>query len=316
MLLCAIIIILLSTEISLSYAQKEKEGTSIKSDTDYSFKSLVYQTSDTQNLRPGRRRKLPPASGNNNNIIDADNNDVTIGSGSSGDKSNHYFCGLFTNSASDVSNNCISSQHCPSGDNAECSIPGQVCYKDTLCDSKQGHGKYFEYLGLQYADSRNLLFCASRFVSPFPVESNCKPEYWCKDGTCENDDLHCFGVADCNIQDIVRSSLEKNGDVDFSSEEAVIGVDDPKRSNFCGSTWDDADRQCGNWCPEGNECPEPTSCYADTTCYYDGDIKESEGNGGKEDKTPVEIGVNDPKRNNFCGSKLLIWCAYLVVNVL
>ena len=75
------------------------------------------------------------------------------------DPSNHYFCGLPTSGISTISNNCLSSQHCPSGSDNECEIPGEICYKNTACDSTKGHGKYFEYLGLAYADSRNLLFC-------------------------------------------------------------------------------------------------------------------------------------------------------------
>jgi len=75
------------------------------------------------------------------------------------DPSNHYFCGLPTAGISTISNNCLSSQHCPSGSDNECEIPGEICYKNTKCDSAKGHGKYFKYLGLQYADSRNLLFC-------------------------------------------------------------------------------------------------------------------------------------------------------------
>ena len=75
------------------------------------------------------------------------------------DPSNHYFCGLPTAGVSTISNNCLSSQHCPSGSDNECEIPGEICYKNTKCDSTKGHGRYFEYLGLTYADSRNLLFC-------------------------------------------------------------------------------------------------------------------------------------------------------------
>jgi len=75
------------------------------------------------------------------------------------DPSNHYFCGLPTSGISTISNNCLSSQHCPSGDDNECEIPGEICYKNTKCDSTKGHGTYFKYLGLTYSDSRNLLFC-------------------------------------------------------------------------------------------------------------------------------------------------------------
>ena len=75
------------------------------------------------------------------------------------DPSNHYFCGLPTSGVSTISNNCLSSQHCPSGSDNECEIPGEICYKNTTCDSTKGHGKFFKYLGLAYSDSRNLLFC-------------------------------------------------------------------------------------------------------------------------------------------------------------
>ena len=75
------------------------------------------------------------------------------------DPSNHYFCGLPTSGVSTISNNCLSSQHCPSGSDNECEIPGEICYKNTACDSTKGHGKFFKYLGLAYSDSRNLLFC-------------------------------------------------------------------------------------------------------------------------------------------------------------
>ena len=75
------------------------------------------------------------------------------------DPSNHYFCGLPTSGISNITNNCLSSQHCPSGSDDECEIPGGICYKNTKCDSTKGHGKYFKYLGLTYSDSRNLLFC-------------------------------------------------------------------------------------------------------------------------------------------------------------
>jgi len=72
------------------------------------------------------------------------------------DPSNHYFCGLPTSGISTISNNCLSSQHCPSGSDNECEIPGEICYKNTKCDSAKGHGKYFKYLGLQYFPSLNI----------------------------------------------------------------------------------------------------------------------------------------------------------------
>ena len=58
-------------------------------------------------------------------------------------------------------------------------------------------------------------------------------------------------------------------------------------------TWDDANLQCGDWCPEGTECPEPTSCYADTTCYYDRDLVPS---------AAPTVTYNSPPNTSFCGT--------------
>lgn len=213
--LLLVVLIIFSTEILSIYAQEEG-----------SFSS---QTSNT----------------NNDNAASDDtttNNNVDKGP-------NHKFCGL---DWSDISKNCLSSQPCPTGQDSECTLPGATCFTDTLCDSSKGHGKYFEYLGIPYEDPRNQLFCASRFVNvgEFPW-SNCSPEYWCKDGECP-DDLHCFGVAGlCNIQDLVRESIEKGEEVSVDYEAikeyeeskkqqeddkpVEYRDDDPKRSNFCGS---------------------------------------------------------------------------------
>ena len=57
---------------------------------------------------------------------------------------------------------------------------------------------------------------------------------------CDNG-MSCFGASDCNIQDLVKAELEAekeaNGDTDdnVTDNEPIMAVDDPKRSNFCGS---------------------------------------------------------------------------------
>ena len=92
------------------------------------------------------------------------------------------------------------------------------------------------------------LLMLENFLGRIAVQS---PEYWCRDGECP-DDLHCFGVAGlCNIQDLVRESIEKGEEVNVDYEaikeyeeskkqqddddKPEYRDDDPKRSNFCGS---------------------------------------------------------------------------------
>lgn len=72
------------------------------------------------------------------------------------DDSNHFFCGLDWGT---VSADCDAAQHCPSGNDDECTSPGAVCFGGTECDASRGDGQYFEYLGLASHDSRNKLFC-------------------------------------------------------------------------------------------------------------------------------------------------------------
>jgi len=139
---------------------------------------------------------------------------------------------------------------------------------------------------------------------------------------CPNN-LHCFPVLECNIQDLVRAEIEKEGlagvdgfsvdehgdsisdnvniehddeeetDVPEIPEKIVLDAKDPKRHNFCGRTWEEADKLCSIHCPEGTECQDPFSCYADTGCYFDKDLVPS--------ATPT-VTYDSVENMSFCGS--------------
>jgi len=177
----------------------------------------------------------------------------------------HFFCGLDYNS---IVNDCAAAQHCPSGTDEECELPGALCFGGTTCDASKGHGEFFEYFSVPYHDARNRLYCAPGWTADWI--SYCTIENQCRDGLCDNSS--CLQM-DCNVQDLIRAQMEANGD--GSGKTNILGVGDPKRSNFCGMTWEDASYQCGDWCPEGVECPEDQSCFSDTTCFYDEDLVPS-----------------------------------------
>ena len=66
----------------------------------------------------------------------------------------------------------------------------------------------------------------------------CSVDTWCRDGNCP-DGQTCFVVNNCNVQDFVREQLEQEkealGIADEVEEKVILDIDDPKRTNFCGS---------------------------------------------------------------------------------
>ena len=89
---------------------------------------------------------------------------------------------------------------------------------------------------------------------------------------CDQDDHWCSNGADSECP---------SGKTCFADTECKIGQtlpkNDPSRSNFCGSDWNDAIAHCSSddhWCPNGadEDCPEGKVCFAGTECKYDTDL--------------------------------------------
>ena len=145
-------------------------------------------------------------------------------------------------------------------------------------------------------------FCGTWFVD---AEEKCSLERHCRDDSdcvCDKDTFgadceYCVpDTPNCNILDLLekehgenwKKELEKqiaimNGEewdddeVVKSSESEVVVIhrldldeDDPRRNNFCGSTWADANSKCQRSClgGEAEECPPGLSCFAQVSLHY------------------------------------------------
>ena len=59
----------------------------------------------------------------------------------------------------------------------------------------------------------------------------------------------CYGGLSCNIKDILETIEEASGGSDGETSEVANRIDkhSPKRHNFCGTSWGDANGKCSIW---------------------------------------------------------------------
>lgn len=113
----------------------------------------------------------------------------------------------------------------------------------------------------------------------------------------------CFSfLTGCNYVDMVGGP----GNVTISGGNATkLDPDDPTRSNYCGTDWNDAISNCENddhWCASGadSDCPEGKTCFAGTECKYDTDLFPTvTPTSGVPTIAPSMY--SDPENLRFCG---------------
>ncbi|KAL7553435.1 hypothetical protein ACHAWF_016718 [Thalassiosira exigua] len=227
------------------------------------------------------------------------------------EESDRYFCGT---SWSDASENCVDRQHCPTGTDDECSEEGHVCFGGTTCDASLGHGAKAAIANVPYEDFSNTRFCGkdwSKAIEGCSVETHCPSGYSddCPPG------LSCFGGLGCNVQDLIEASLlsidataggEGSAAGGESGGSIKVGKDDPARSNFCGTSWGDANSACGEWCPGGEDtdCPPGLGCFGNTGCYYDDDLVPTSSPVEEPTVGPTTVPpvlYKDPANVRYCG---------------
>ena len=111
---------------------------------------------------------------------------------------------------------------------------------------------------------------------------NCEIKRHCPSG--EDDECpkgqECYSfLSNCNFVDMMGGPEGAALASKPSGGNSKIGLDanDPARSNFCGTDWNDAIASCSkedHWCRAGSdsECPGGKVCYAGTDCKYVADL--------------------------------------------
>jgi len=126
-----------------------------------------------------------------------------------------------------------------------------------------------------YNDPSNRKFCGS-------WEGDCSLENHCPTGEeCDIlSGLSCFETTTCNAHELLIELLGQEG-VDSliggDEEKGISGKmdpNDPRRNNFCGTSWGSANSECSQACPGGEDtdCPPDMGCYGDLSCYFDDDL--------------------------------------------
>ena len=211
--------------------------------------------------------------------------------------SNHFFCGTSWNK---ISKECDTSQHCPTGSDDECQNPGLSCFAGTECDASKGDGSAYE----EYIESDHF-FCGLGWNT---VSSDCDNAQHCPTGIdteCEISGASCFGGTSCDAAKGHGAMFQYLG----------LPYEDARNKLFCATYWGDMDEHCTeeDWCRDGN-CPTGMTCFGMTNDCNIQDLvkarikKEKEENPelyDDDDEVPKKSGldIDDPKRNNFCGSK-------------
>ncbi|KAL3761003.1 hypothetical protein ACHAWU_004623 [Discostella pseudostelligera] len=177
------------------------------------------------------------------------------------------FCGL---DWGDASSDCESNQPCPTGIDDECTAGG-TCWADTSCDTSLGHGALYNH-----EDPSHMRFCGTTYneaMETCSVDNHCPTgdHAECPEGQA------CFSfLTGCNYVDMMGGV----GNITISGGNSTtpkLDADDPARSNYCGTDWNDAISNCDNidhWCASGadSDCPEGKTCFAGTDCKYEADL--------------------------------------------
>ena len=183
-----------------------------------------------------------------------------------------------------------------------------MCFGGTSCDAALGHGKIFKHANVPYEDVSNTRFCGVGWAE---AGENCSVETHCPDGSCPTSGMTCYTTS-CNVQDMVAARLEKlglgqggNGDSGGDGSDLPrMDAKDPRRHNFCGMSWEDANSNCGQWCSglDDSECPSGQVCYSDTNCYYDADFVPTASPTTHPPSSSPTLSYGDPANSRFCGS--------------
>ena len=187
------------------------------------------------------------------------------------------------------------------------------CWGDTACDTALGHGIYYDRKHPQHSR-----FCGSGWSD---ANDQCAPERHCPSG----DDADCPAgeecyafLANCNYVDMIggpENAIAGGSDGPVGSSR--LPLDDPSRSNFCGSDWNDAVLHCSSddhWCPSGadGDCPRGKVCYAGTDCLYVADLRPTTAPTDEPTASPTfppptaspstsPVMRNDVVNTRFCG---------------
>ncbi|KAL7519514.1 hypothetical protein ACHAWX_004266 [Stephanocyclus meneghinianus] len=218
----------------------------------------------------------------------------------------HNFCG---ESWEDASSSCQERQHCPSGSDDECTVAGQICFGDTLCDASKGDGvqagsaSLADIADIPYDDLSNRKFCGSWWAA---AQEDCVMDTFCghDENSCK-DFTQCYETQ-CHVQDLAAKELGENWKAVLMGEEeekpAKLSQDDPRRHNFCGADWADANSKCSVWClGEDTDCPPGLGCFGDTSCYYDDDLMPTLSPTVSPPTTYAPVTADDPINAQFCG---------------
>ena len=127
----------------------------------------------------------------------------------------------------------------------------------------------------------------------------------CPSGFSEEcpDGQSCYGGLQCNVQDL----LEALGPEDGGSAANAIGKHDPRRSNFCGTSWFDANSKCDIWCSGGDDtdCPGSLGCFGNTECHHDEDLVPTQSPiipPTLAPSTVPPVSYKDPGNTRYCVS--------------
>lgn len=149
-----------------------------------------------------------------------------------------------------------------------------------MCDASKGDGvqagsaSLADIADIPYDDLSNRKFCGSWWAA---AQEDCVMDTFCghDENSCK-DFTQCYETQ-CHVQDLAAKELGENWKAVLMGEEdekpAKLSQDDPRRHNFCGADWADADSKCSVWClGEDTDCPPGLGCFGDTSCYYDDDL--------------------------------------------
>lgn len=207
------------------------------------------------------------------------------------------FCGT---SWEDASTDCSNKQPCPLGTDEECEIG--TCWADTACDTAAGGGLVFDN-----ENPKHSRFCG---IGWNEAKDNCSPATHCPSGSkdeCE-DGEECYSfLPGCHFVDMMTGGEEQNQPTNKPTLPK-LEPEDPARSNYCGSSFADAESSCfkdDHWCPSGGDgdCPAGKSCFASTSCKFVTDLEPSRApiRQPTAEPTPAPLIYDTIENTRFCG---------------